>query len=204
MDQASKELTHRVERLKEEIEREVSDRLPRKVAVIAKNHFRQNFRDSGFRDGGLHPWQRTRRQNGKGTDAKYGPLTSSRNHLMNSTQATAQRGAVLVENPVEYAAIHNEGGNINTHPTVTRKMRKYAWHMVYSLAGKKKKGKLPAELPPEAEKWKALALTKKTHLNIRARMPRRQFIGNSAELREKVQNAISEAMEKIKGKVLGS
>lgn len=202
MDQAARQIVRQVELLKEEIEREVGDRLPRKVAVIAKNHFRQNFRDSGFRNGGLHPWKRTRRQEGKGTNAKYGPLTSSRNHLMNSTQATPQRGAVLVENPVEYARIHNEGGTLNTHPTVTRKMRKYAWRMVYSLAGVRGKGKLPKVLPQEAEKWKALALTRKAHLSIHAQIPQRQFIGNSAELREKVQKAISEAMEKIKGKVL--
>lgn len=202
MDEAARVIMQRVEQLKREIEREVNDRLPRKVAVMAKNHFRQNFRDSGFRNGGLHPWKPTRRQEGKGTNAKYGPLTSSRNHLMSSTQATAQKGAVLVENPVEYAAIHNEGGTLNTHPTVTREMRKYAWRMVYSLAGVRGKGKLPKELPAEAEKWKGLALTRKKHLNIHAKMPQRQFIGNSAELRDKVQKAISDAIEAIKGRVL--
>lgn len=37
--------------------REVNDRLPRKVGVIAVNHFKQNFRDGGWLDDGLHPWK---------------------------------------------------------------------------------------------------------------------------------------------------
>lgn len=78
---------------------------------------------------------------------------------MRSIQARPSPGMVSIENPVPYAAMHNDGGDIQT--TVTKKMRKYAWHMVYSLAGVKGKGrKLPKELPREAEKWKGLALTK--------------------------------------------
>ena len=48
-----KKLARMVSRLKDEVEREVNDRLPRKVGIIAVQHFKQNFRDSGFRDGGL-------------------------------------------------------------------------------------------------------------------------------------------------------
>ena len=46
MSEAS-ELERKVERLKKEIEREVYDRLPRKVGIVAVNHFKQNFRDGG-------------------------------------------------------------------------------------------------------------------------------------------------------------
>lgn len=82
-----------------------------------------------------------------------------------------------------YAAIHNDGGDISTHPSVTPKLRKYAWHMVYSLAASQ--GKLPKVLPPEAAKWKALALTKKSKLSVHAHIPLRQFIGDSKELTQK-------------------
>lgn len=47
-----------VEKAKEDIMKEVNDRLPRKVGVIAVNHFKQNFRDGGWLDDGLHPWKR--------------------------------------------------------------------------------------------------------------------------------------------------
>lgn len=39
----SKELQRKIERLKKEIEREVYDRLPRKVGVVAVRHFKQNL-----------------------------------------------------------------------------------------------------------------------------------------------------------------
>ena len=50
-------LARMVPRLKDEVEREVNDRLPRKMGLIAVQHFKQNFRDSGLRDGGLRPWK---------------------------------------------------------------------------------------------------------------------------------------------------
>jgi phage gpG-like protein len=187
-----------VGKLKDEVVREVTDRLPRKVGVIAVNQFKQNFRESGFMDGGLHPWKRTRRQDGKGTDSRYGPLTSTRNHLMSSVEAHPEPGQVTIDTPVPYAAIHNEGGDITTHPSVTGRMRKYAWHKVYSLAGIRGKGKLPKELPPEAQKWKGLALTPKSRITVHAHIPQRKFIGDSAELRGKINNTISQSIERIK------
>ncbi len=54
----AKEIQMRIERVKTDIEKEVRDRLPRKVGVVAVNHFRQNFRDAGWRDNGLHPGKR--------------------------------------------------------------------------------------------------------------------------------------------------
>lgn len=198
-----KELERRIARAKDDIGREVRDRLPRKVGVAAVNHFKQNFRDAGWRDGGLHPWKKTLRQQGKGTDARYTPLTSRRDHLMRSIQYESAPGQVTVTDPVPYAAIHNEGGKVSTHPTVTPKMRKFAWARAYSLAGVRGKGKLPKDLPPEARKWRALALTKKTRLDIRADMPKRQFIGESRELMGKVNNMIGESLTRIKNGILG-
>lgn len=138
----SRQIASIILRAPKEVARALSDELPRKAAIISKNHFRQNFRESGFVDGGLRPWKRTRRQEA-GDDR--GPLLSRRNHLMNSIEAVPAPGQVIVTNPVPYAAIHNEGGTVNTHPTVTPKMRKMAWAKVYSLAGVRGKGKLPKE-----------------------------------------------------------
>lgn len=200
----SKDIVRLVERLKDEVEREVNDRLPRKVGIIAVQHFKQNFRDSGFRDGGLRPWKKSQRElaGGRGAAARYKTLTSARNHLMSSTEAHPRRGEVSIENPVPYAAIHNEGGTLVSNPTITPKMRKYAWAMVYKLSGRRRggaKGKGAAQpLSEEAQRWKALALTKKTKLRIRAKMPKRQFIGESRELKEKVNKEITDSINKIK------
>ena len=193
----AKNIEKLVQKAKDDILKEVNDRLPRKVGVVAVNHFKQNFRDGGWLDNGLHPWQRTRRQDSNSPDAKYGPLTSRRDHLMRSIQASTAPGQVTIENPVPYAAIHNNGGDITT--TVTDKMRRYAWAMVYSLSGRRKGSSAPKQLPPEAEKWKGLALTKKNRLNIH--IPQRQFMGDSAELSQKIQREIQQAINNITDKL---
>ena len=204
-----KKLERMVSKLTEQVEREVNDRLPRKVGIIAVQHFKQNFRDSGFLDGGLRPWKKSQRElrGGLGASARYKTLTSARNHLMSSTQAHIGRGEVSIENPVPYAVIHNEGGTIVSNPTITPKMRKYAWAMVYKLSGRKrgstgKRGKRAGgsreAIPEEAKKWMALALTKKTKLKIRAKIPKRQFIGESRELVEKVNKEVNDSIQRIK------
>ena len=194
----TRNLQKMVERTRDEILREVQDRLPRKVGIIAVNHFKQCFRDGGWTDNGLHPWKKTRRQESQSPDARYSPLTSRRDHLMRSIQSKPGRGMVTIENPVPYAAIHNEGGNITTHPTVSQKMRRFAWHMAYSLAGVSEKGSMKKEMTGDAAMWKAIALTKKSRLTVTAHMPKRQFMGDSAELRAKITKAINQSMERIK------
>ena len=182
-----------VMKAKDDIIKEVNDRLPRKVGVVAVNHFKQNFRDGGWMDNGLHPWKRTRRQDSNSPDAMYGPLTSRRNHMMRSIQASTSPGQVSIENPVPYAHVHNDGAKI----PVTKKMKKYAWFKFYSLSGFKK-GQKKDNVSPESEGWKGLALTKKSSLTI----PRRQFMGDSAELREKINKRIRESLDYIKSQVL--
>ena len=104
----AKNIQFLVEKAKNDILREVNDRLPRKVGITAVNHFRQNFRDAGFRDGGIRDggirqWQRTRRQDSNSPDAKYTLLTSRRDHLMRSIEFQTEPGQVLISGPVPYA-----------------------------------------------------------------------------------------------------
>lgn len=188
--------------LAKKVRNEVLFNLPRKVGIIAKNHFTDNFRKGGFVDGGLQPWQTTKRQQwGRGAEGKYTPLTSRRDHLMRSIVAHPKAGEVTIVNDVEYANIHNEGGEVN--PRVTEKMKKFAWYKVYSIAkikkckpGEKRRKKGTAKpLPPEAEMWKAIALTKKSRMHIK--IPQRKFIGDSKELQEKIDILIVQTIQKI-------
>lgn len=178
-------------------------RLPIMVGRMAKDHYQDNFRKGGFVNGGLRKWPQSKRQlSGKtSARAKYGPLLSSRLHLFESIKYIPGDYCVKVSNEVPYAAIHNEGGTITTHPTVTPKMRKMAWARVYAIAGIKVKGKkkkkLPKELPEEAKKWKRLALTKKGKLDIKATIPQRRFLGESAELTKKINDKIEMEVAKI-------
>ena len=119
---------------------------------------------------------------------------------MRSIEFQTEPGQVVISDPVPYAEIHNDGGDISTRPSVTPKLRRYAWHMVYSLAASQ--GKLPKVLPPEAAKWKALALTRKAKLSIHAHIPQRQFIGDSQELIQKLNTIINNSLKTIKDGII--
>lgn len=176
--------------------KELDDLMRRKMPVIAgrmaKNHFQDNFRKGGFVNDGLHSWPKAKRQSsGSSAASNYGALLSSRNHLFSSIKYIPSDYQVKIVNDVPYAAVHNEGGV--TKPTVTPKMRRFAWAMYYQTGGKSKggpKGHKSAEkgqdaaLPPAAQMWRGLALTKKKKLEIK--IPQRQFIGPSRELSEKL------------------
>lgn len=182
--------------------KEMDDLMKRRMPVIAgrmaKDHFQDNFRREGFVNGGLHPWPKAKRLSSGRTDAagNCGTLLSRHPHLFNSVKYIPADYRVRVADELVYAPVHNWGGEV--HPTVTPKMRRFAWWNYYQATGKakkaatgKRKGKKrdstannePQE-NPEALRWKRLALTKKKKLRIR--IPQRQFLGESSELSERI------------------
>jgi phage gpG-like protein len=192
-----KDLRNYLQSIPKKMDDLINTRMPKAAGQIAVQHFRDNFRKSGFVDGGLHPWQKSKRiGSDKSAKNNYKTLTSGRNHLMLSMRYIPSHGAVLIVNDVEYAGIHNEGGTINIHPTVTPKMRKFAWAKYFEAMGgtKEKKG---VTIPEDAARWKRMALTKKTKLDIKIVMPKRQFIGESKELTEKINAKLDKELEKI-------
>lgn len=180
-----------LETQKRAVEKLVQDQLPIKVGRIAQNHFQENFRRQGFVDGGLTQWPKTKRQmsGNRSATSQYGALLSSRNHLFKSIRYVPQQGKVTVSTDLKYAPIHNHGGEVL--PTVTPAMRGHAWKMYYQNGG----GKKEKNDPPQATKWKALALTKKKKLCIR--IPQRQFLGESRELTEKINGIIEKELNKL-------
>lgn len=188
-----KEFSKLTQKFSRELETFVRRTAPVIVGRLAENHFRDNFRQGGFVDRELRPWPRTRRQqSGAGTAAsQYGPLLSSREHLMLSVEHTTYDYGALVYNRVPYAPIHNWGGT--THPTVTPRMRRYAWWRYYAAGGGKKNGTGKTAGGEEAEQWKRLALTKKKKLTVR--IPQRQFLGTSARLEETIRKELENELE---------
>lgn len=176
--------------------------LPRMLGTKAMQHFRDNFARGGFMDGSLQAWPSTwRQQTLSGTSGQYGPLMSRTNNLRNRILFRASAGRVRIYNDLIYAAIHNNGGNI----TITPKMRKKFWAMYYEALGESKatagmgkgrlKGKTVAHLnaTAESEKWKRMALTKKTQF----RMPQRKFIGPSQTLTRELRRTIEDEIRKV-------
>lgn len=184
------------------VEKLSRDTMPKAAGTLAQNRFRGNFREGGFVDSTLEPWPVTQRQlHGTGTASKYGPLLSRRNHLMKSVVHETSDYRTIVFSDEEYAAIHNDGGTV--HPTVTPKMRRYAWARYFEAMRQKKgsRGKsgknsrMTAQRNAEAEKWKGLALTRKQRLDIK--IPQRKFLGSSEQLSRNIREKAIKELDKI-------
>lgn len=194
-----------VMRKKRQLDDLMHRRMPVLAGNIAKRHIEDDFRKGGFTHNGFHKWKETRRQKGGGSTAGsgYGPLLSGRNHLSGSTRFVPGDGQVIVSNTAAYAGLHNWGGV--THPTVTPKMRRFAWAMYYKATGIKRKMKRggkarkqrTAEASEEALGWKRLALTRKAKLTVT--IPQRQFMPRTpgAELCKKVDDKLEQEVRKV-------
>lgn len=198
-----KDFAKLIERKRKQLNTAMRRRMPVIAGRMAKDHFQDNFRQGGFVNGGLHPWPEAKRRSSGGTNAasKYGTLFSGRNHLFNSIKYMPSDYRVKVANELAYAPLHNWGGTV--HPTVTDKMRKWAWRQFYKSAGlrknsskKAKSARLKAAASnPQAQMWKRLALTKKEKLNVR--IPQRQFLGENEELTAKINERIEKEIRNI-------
>ena len=194
-----KEFTREIQKKRKELDELVRHRLPVVVGRMAKDHYQDNFRKGGFVNNGLQKWEPAKRltSGSSRASAKYGTLLSSRNHLFSSIKSTPGDYGVKVSNDVPYAAAHQYGETMQA--TVTDKMRRFAWAKYYEAGGGSKSGgegvKKPDTINSDAEFWKRLALTKKTKLSIK--MPARPFIGESAELTQKIRNKGDAEIRKI-------
>lgn len=201
-----KDFAARVARKRRELDAMMRRRMPVIAGRMAKDHFQDNFRRGGFVNGGLHPWPEAKRLSLGGEDAasRYGTLLSGRNHLYNSIRYVPSDYRVRVYNEVAYAPVHNWGGTVSV--TVTDRMKRFAWARFYqasgktgkTAAGKRKNRKAPAGKragSPQASFWKNLALTRKKKLTVR--IPRRQFLGESKELTDKINGRIEKEIRNI-------
>lgn len=201
-----KDFAKLIEQKRKELDKMMRRKMPVIAGRMAKDHFQENFRQGGFVNGGLNPWPQAKRLSSGGTDAasNYGTLLSSRNHLFSSIKYIPSDYRVKVSNELVYAPIHNWGGTVSV--TVTDRMRRFAWAKFYKASGHKRKantgqkkgtkrhGKQTKD-NPQASFWKRLALTKKKKLNIH--IPQRQFLGESKELTDKINERIEKEIRTI-------
>lgn len=178
------EFEKRVQTHASELERFINDQLPRRIGKMAVDHFKDNFRKGGFENNGLKVWDKPNRfsKTGKSAGSRYGTLMSARNELFNSINYNARKGIITVTSDKEYSEIHNEGGEVNNTIPITDKMRKFAWAKHYETGD---------------SKWKGLALTKKETIHVQFTMPKRQFIGESAELNTEIIEMVEVQIAKI-------
>lgn len=165
-----------IQRNERELHHAFERTIPLKVSVEMEEFSKENFRQGGFVDNGLTPWKRTLRQSfGKGEDALRTPLLSRNRNLMNSVQHRYTPFKATVYNDLEYADIHNDGGSTQ----VTERMKRFFWAKYYET---------------KSEMYKRLALKPVGSIIT---IPKRQFIGDSATLRNNIEKIIEAEITKI-------
>lgn len=154
--------------------------LPIKGGAIAKAHFQENFIKGGFVNNGLQPWKKSKREREgkKSALSKYKTLLSSRNHLYSSIAYIPSPGMVKIINPVEYAAVHNEGATFVVKP------RQQVIH--FNAKGRFSKDNKRAKYAQKVSVG-AHSVT----------IPKRQFIGESRELTDKMVKLTEDEIRKI-------
>ena len=169
-----------------EVENYINNVFPRKAGKEAVDFIHSNFDREGYQDGSLDKWASPKRKRKKGKAAtQYKTLHSGRNSLRNSFRYDVETAKAIIRTDVEYAAIHNEGGEI-THPISRRqRVKAYETHV-------KKTGSRHRE---QNSMWKGLALTKRTSYAVK--MPRRQFIGPSTDLGNKLRDMAEKDLKRI-------
>ena len=169
----------------DELRRAYADRWPRMMRKEAIEHFRDGFRQGGFIDKELEPWDVTRRQMVpfNGASGRYTPLLSKTGELMSSIDGLTEPGAVRMYSTSSHARYHNEGATI----PVTQRMKGFFWAKHKETADRY--GKENAE----ALFWRNMALTKKREL----RLPKRRFMSHSEVLMEKIYAAIKKDLRRI-------
>lgn len=157
--------------------RDIRIKLPIILANQVQRHFQKGFRKGGGQtDNSKGGWKPRKNDKGRAILVKSGILRRDINKI---SQRFDKIEIGTSNRTRDYAMIQNEGGV--THPTVTQKMRGYAW-----VQYKKTK----------ESKWKAIALTKKSRLTVN--IPQREFIGNSKDLESlnklHIDNALKEML----------
>jgi phage gpG-like protein len=167
-----KQLAADIARHQKELSRYMKRDAPRIAGKLGVDHFRESFDNEGFTNNGLHKWPARKHDTGRKI------LTGETKELQDSIDYDINLAKVGFGFDVAYGSIHNQGGI--THPSVTKKSRKWAWYMF------KKTGD---------PKYKGLAMTRKTRLEVR--IQQRQSIGHSKELIDKVDTRIERDITNI-------
>lgn len=147
------------------------------VARELLGKFDENFGNRSFFG---EKWKGTNSPNQRGT------LMVRTGKLRHSIRANINGNSIHFTSALEYASIHNNGGEI----VVTAKMKRFFWAMHYKAAGgadKYLRGKTKERLTKEAQYWKSLALMK---VGAKMKIEKRQFIGDHPQVKKVIEDVV--------------
>lgn len=184
-----------INRLFAELRKRVNDVSPVTpiIAVIIQKSIAQNFRSGGrtdgsgsgkFDSGGSVKWKalaaETNRERGRRGRSAANPLQDTR-QLASSIIVRASGNGINISSNKAYAALQQFGGTITPTIPITPKVRKYFWARWYES---------------KDDKWKGLALTKKTSLTPTIKVPARPYIVMQSEDTERIKGVIAKHITK--------
>jgi phage gpG-like protein len=168
------------EKLKQEI--------PTLVGTEAVTFFKQGFRNGGFTDTSLIKWQKGYKSAGA-TLVKGGHLRDSIQIISLSPQMV-RVGSI----GIRYAKLHNEGGIM----PLSAQQKKYFWAKYYELVGKNKTSKGNSRTGSAADLRSSQAMAyKRMALAKTLKFPKRQFIGESVELGNRIAKSVSNRFQTL-------
>lgn len=156
------------------------------LRVELLDEFDQNFTRKAFFD---RPWPQRKTETGRGT------LMMVTGRMRRSLRCHSTHLRLVFSSDTPYFGIHNRGGKIK----VTPQMRKYFWAMYYqsiqrvtpSVKTRTITGKQNHTLNKRAESYRAMALTKHTHITI----PERRVVGDHPKVRQIVERTARSNIE---------
>jgi phage gpG-like protein len=159
--------------------RKLRQQAPRIAGTVAVAFFKEGMRRQGQQlNGTFKPWKKRKFELNSRKGAAVLKKTGA---LQRDLRFRTAGKKVAVVSSLPYSKIHNEGGQI----PITSKMRRFFWakymeaYSKVTFSVKTKQMTKPGTLHNnDAEIWKALALTKKKHLDV----PPRPFLYHTTDL----------------------
>lgn len=135
----------------------IINKTPRAVGSLASKHFRESFNKQGFDDNGLRKWVKRKNERAKDKGRAILVKTGRLQHSIRVRRANTQE--VVIGTNVPYARYHNEGGIMHRKPH----------------------GRRTGIFHVKTQKERKSQVRRADY-----RLPRRQFIGASANLNKKI------------------
>jgi phage gpG-like protein len=149
--------------------------LPSQAAILAVNFSKERFVEQSWKDSSKERWKPRKSNNKRSKRRRNGAILVDTVRLKRSIRKIqVGNDYAIIGTDVPYAQIHNEGGEVNTTASVKSYTKKE--HT------RRRNGR----------KEKVRSHTVNSHKrNVRFKMPKRQFIGESATLAKRIENMIT-------------
>lgn len=165
------------------------DQIPTRAATVAVNFVKERFRKQNWLDETAEPWQKRKRKKRETKTDKRAVLVKSGRLMRSWRKITANATRAIIGTDVPYAQIHNTGGRVKATANIGAYNKRG-----YRRAAHTRKRNGVTENVKAGDV--AAHVVKAHRREVNFVMPRRQFIGQSATLNNRIQDLITSDITK--------